>query len=109
MEQVPELELMIRLGYFKHIKENERAKCQRKLKWEPAPKREVGCQPNINCQYPGYPECGNSQCCSQKTVCRSICPPGEPQKQEKSEAYKQHSKERSVTKGDMECVVFQVG
>jgi hypothetical protein len=72
------------------------------LQRQAVPKRKAGRQPNVDRQYPCYPQNGNRQCRGQKSVCRAIGAFAEPQLQGESEADEYHSQEGQVIQGDME-------
>ena len=78
MQQVLPTEFIFRPDDFKHIEVDQGAKCQRKLQRQPVPAGKVGPQPDVNAQYPGYPQNNRNHCQGQKPVCGPVYPFGEP-------------------------------
>jgi hypothetical protein len=70
--------------------------------------KEISTQLNVDHQYPGNPQNSNSQRHSQKPVCCLVCPFGKPQKMIIVGPMKIVAKERSIIKGDLERIWFQV-
>src|SRR6187402_1146411 len=72
MQQVLPTEFIIRPGYFKYIKIDERPQRQRKLQRQPAPAREIATEMNVNTEYRGHPQNNRGHGEGEKTVCRLV-------------------------------------
>ena len=83
MQHVFKPEFVLRPGYFKHIKENQRPECQWEPERYPAPTRKIGPQPNVNTQYADHPQNRDDQGQANKSVCLLVAPFGEPKEQGK--------------------------